>query len=312
MPAQRGSVASAPGKVILFGEHAVVYGHPGIALPLPHCRAEAELIGMPGSEHFLIEADDLGQSYRGDDPPPKGPGRALVAAVRELHRVRPRLPLAGWRLRIRSAIPIARGLGSGAAVSVAILRALARGFSLDLSADELVALAFELEKIHHGRPSGIDNTVIALERPLWFVKGAPPEVLETPHPLLVVGDSGAAPSTQEVVAAVAERRRRDPEAIDGLFAEIAALTREGLAVLQAGDWPRLGRLMSRNHELLRRLGVSSERLDALVRAALAAGALGAKLTGAGRGGCMIALAPDSTTADAIRRSLLEAGAAGVH
>ncbi len=295
--------SSAPGKVILCGEHSVVYGQPAIAVPLVglRCRAFIEP-SAPGSGLLLVAAD-LGERLSLRDAAPEHPLALLV-----------RLTLAHLQcaepdavLTIRSELPIAAGLGSGAAVSVSAARALAAFLDRGLPADTLSALAYEVEKLHHGTPSGIDNTVIAWERPVYFIKGQPPEVLAINAPLrLLIADSGVPAATREAVAGLRQRREADPACYDRRFDQIGTLVKAARVALERQDLPALGQLMDANQTILEKLGVSTPRLEALIAAARKAGALGAKLTGSGMGGNVIALA----AADGLRPVAEALNAAG--
>ena len=301
-------LASAPGKAILAGEHAVVYGEPAIAIPLSSVRARA--FGAVTDFPLTIVAEDLAR-------PPAEPVKigaeaidpsAPLALMADLTRRHLGADEINGEIRIRSDIPIARGLGSGAAVSAAIGRAIARLRGAFLHEDDLNRLVFEVEKGHHGTPSGIDNAVVVYESPLCFVKGGAPDFIQIAEPLwIVVADSGVASLTRHAVAAVRAQARDAPSRTARLFAEIGSIVREVRAGLARGDTDYLGELMTANHRLLRALDVSSPVLDSLVEAALAAGALGAKLSGGGRGGSIIALATEET-ATAVKRGLMEAGA----
>lgn len=299
---------SACGKVILCGEHAVVYGRPAIALPLPSLRARARI--EPGRLAFALVAPDVG---------------ARVALWR--HSATTRNPLAriaretlaflGERppratLTVVSDIPVGANLGSGAAVSVACARAIAAWFGRELAPVDASALAFVVEKLHHGTPSGIDNTVVAFEQPVWFVRGEPPAPLDgggwADGLALVIADTGLATPTHIPVGDVRAGWQADPARYEGLFNAIASLAQLARAAIEARDWPQLGGVMDANHVLLQQLGVSCPELDALCDAARSAGALGAKMSGGGRGGNMIALARDRAHAQALREALLQAGA----
>ena len=201
-------------------------------------------------------------------------------------------------------------MGSGAAVATAAFRAVFGCFGVACPPDKLSALVYEVERLHHGSPSGIDNTVIALERPVLFTKGEPPVFLDLPKDpcRLVVGYTGIRHRTAEVVADVARSRAADPASYDAAFREMGAIAREGARALEKGELRELGRLMDLNQGLLARIQVSSPELERLVAAARAAGALGAKLSGAGRGGCMAALADGPELARRLRTALKEAGA----
>ena len=173
------AVGHAPGKIILFGEHAVVYGRPAIAAPVTQVQAQAFV--YPHAE-CVVEARDLHRTIRVAQAPDDDPFALVVRLVcRELDR-----ELPPWRIVAHSDIPVASGLGSGAAIAAAIARALLAGFETDLPPDRLSALVYEVEKLHHGTPSGIDNTVVVYEQPVWFVRGQPPTPFfgrrAAPHP----------------------------------------------------------------------------------------------------------------------------------
>jgi len=297
--------ASAPGKVILFGEHAVVYGRPAIAVPVTQVQATVTI--SPGTAGFRIEAADLGRACWLEETEENDPlARAVRLTLAHLQAPPPAVTLA-----IRSTIPIASGMGSGAAVSVAIIRALARHLGASLP-DELVSsLAYQIEEIHHGTPSGIDNTVVTYRRPVFYVRGQPIQTFRIHTPFrLLIADTGIASPTKIAVADVRREWKRRPAAYEALFDRIGDLAEAARAAIERGEVRRLGPLMNRNQALLWELGVSCEQLEVLSRAALAAGADGAKLSGAGRGGNLIALVrPDREPA--VSQALRGAGAVGV-
>lgn len=307
---------SACAKVILCGEHAVVYGRPAIALPLSHLRARARL--EPSDQPFRIIAADLNRAYTAADDADYSLMR-LAAAALNFARAASGLSLSDVRaqLTLTSDIPAAAHLGSSAAVSVAVARAVAAWAGRELTPAEASALAFEAEKMHHGTPSGIDNTVVAWEQPVWFVRASgepasgaaqiePIAIPALPH--LVIADTGLSTPTRIPVGDVRRGWESNPAVYEQLFDRIAGVVSASRQALVAGDWERLGRLMDDNHALLCDLGVSCAELDALCEAARKAGALGAKLSGGGRGGNMIALARDAQHAALLREQLLAAGA----
>lgn len=301
--------ASAPGKIILFGEHAVVYGQPAIAAPVSQVRAWARVSDgdQPG---VYISAPDLGEEHwleesAGDD--------AIAAAVRLVQQAANLEDLPHLRLEVRSDIPIASGLGSGAATAAALIRALARHLQRpDLAADARVAeLTYEVEKIHHGTPSGIDNTVVALEKAIVFVRRRPRNLIEpfaVARPLtLLVADTGVRSSTREVVADVRRRWQAQRQPFEALFASCGRIARSAQSALEEGDLQTVGRLMNENQTLLQAMTVSSPQLERLIAAAREVGASGAKLSGAGRGGNMIALV-DEENRETVQQALWQAGA----
>lgn len=295
--------ATAPGKIILFGEHSVVYGQPAIAVPVSQVRATCTV--QAGSERgILLNAPDIDRreylSSTGDyDPLAMVVRRTLNA----LGVIAPNLEIT-----VTSGIPIACGLGSGAAISAAIIRALGQYFQHPFDAQSVSDIAFEVEKIYHGTPSGIDNTVVAFAQPIFFIKGKPIERLRVATPLtFVIADTGIKSPTYKVVGDLRARRDKNPAAFDSIFMRMGMLAKNARAAIERGNISAVGELMAENHAILRELALSHPKLDALVSAALAAGALGAKLSGAGWGGNMIALATPAT-ADGVGAALASAGA----
>jgi hydroxymethylglutaryl-CoA reductase len=200
------------------------------------------------------------------------------------------------RIEVFSEIPRAMGLGGSAAVAVAIIRALDRHFALGLADAEVNSLAFQCEQVAHGTPSGIDNTVATYGKPLLYRAGNPPviEALELPEPItLVIGMTGVESLTAKTVARVREGRARNRDVYDTIFRGIDALTVQALEAIKRLDLERLGELMNVCQGLLNGLQVSSWELEELIQIARENGALGAKLTGGGGGGSMIALCPDN-------------------
>lgn len=281
------AVGTAPGKVILFGEHAVVYGHPAIAVPVFEVQAKAEVrLAEPG-RGVTLEARDLEMRFFLSDA---GSDDALAAIVwKTLARLEiPSQP--DVTISVESTIPIARGLGSGAAISTAVVRALARYFGKHLTSRAVSDLVYEAEILYHGTPSGIDNTVIAFGKPVYFVRGRTLEIFWVRAPfLLAIADTGIISQTKDVVADVRRGYEENLGRYEFLFEECAEIAQQGRAAIEVGDLSQLGSLMNRNHAVLQAMGVSCPELDRLVQAALDGGALGAKLSGAGRGGNMIAL-----------------------
>jgi mevalonate kinase len=199
-------------------------------------------------------------------------------------------------------------MGSGAAVSVAVIRAISLYIDRPLSTDAVSRLAFEGEKLHHGTPSGIDNAVVALERPVFFTRGHPIELLPVNRPFrLAIADTGVSSPTKIAVGDVRSRWNADRMRVDALFDEIGAIVLEARRKMEAGEIELIGDLMNANQSILRNLGVSSPEIERLVTAALKAGARGAKLSGAGRGGNVIA-AVEERSEERIERALLDAGA----
>lgn len=301
--------ASAPGKIILFGEHAVVYGEPAIAAPVSQVRAWARVSDVDG-EGIYISAPDLREEHWLED---SAPDDAIAAAVRLVQRAAGLEKLPPLRIEVRSDIPIASGLGSGAATAAALIRALAQHLHLsDIASNSRVAdLTYEVEKIHHGTPSGIDNTVVALEQAIYFVRRQPSNLIEpfsVAHPVrLLVADSGVRSSTRRVVGDVRRRWQAQRQHFEELFASCGRIVDAARSALQDGRLEDVGRLMNENQTVLETMTVSSPKLELLIATARAAGAPGAKLSGAGRGGNMIALVSQDCL-EAVKEALLRAGA----
>jgi mevalonate kinase len=296
--------SSAPGKVILFGEHAVVYGRPAIAVPVIQVRATATAAPASPASGLTLVASDVEREFALAKAPEDEP---LSAAAR-LALAHFSAPEPDATLTISSTIPIASGMGSGAAVSTALIRALADFLGQTLEPSETSALVFEIEKIHHGTPSGVDNTVVVYEQPVYFARGQPVERLSVAEPFtLIIADTGIPSSTKVAVEHVRRAWERDPAHYDALFDQIGDITDEARRAIEGGDSDTLGELMAENHALLIELDVSSPELDELVDVARFAGAQGAKLSGAGRGGNVIALVEDEL-ATAVEEALIEAGA----
>lgn len=269
--------AFAPGKLILAGEHAVVYGHPAIAVAVDRgtWALARRRPGPSGVDRSTLVGDD------GEEQPFPEDDR-LVPALRTV------LPETGVGLEIRTDLPIGRGMGSSASLAVAVVRATAALQGEPADIQTCIARGFAVERVFHGTPSGLDHTVSARGGALWYRRG--PEGLELrplrlPPLALVVLDSGCAGNTASMVAGVRARR----PGVDGALERIGALVGELEAALAAGDLQAAGALLDEDHRLLAEIGVSTPDLDRLVSLARGAGALGAKLAGAGGGGVVLAL-----------------------
>ena len=296
--------ASAPGKVILFGEHAVVYGQPALAVPVMQVHADVQVSDSP-RPGIWIEAPDIDLHAELNTLPSDHP---LAAVIHNLFFALHLDPFPSLHIKIDSTIPVASGLGSGAAVSVALIRALSTYIGHPLSDEQVNELAFEIEKLHHGTPSGIDNTVITYARPVYFVKGRPLETFKVGEPFfIIIGDTGIAAPTKESVGAVRKLWVDDKDKWEKVFSKVGEIVKQARNTIETGKTTELGELMDQNHALLQEMTVSSPELDKLVHAARTAGALGAKLSGGGRGGNMIALV-NPETAETVGKSLIESGA----
>ena len=290
----------AVGKVILLGEHAVVYGRPALAAGLG-VGLEVEVREEEGP---AVESDVE------DD----GRARRLVEEAAAIVGLDP----SRLVVRVRSELPAGAGLGSSAALSIAVLRALARVAGRRLSSEEELAHGRRLEAIFHGHPSGIDPAAAALGTCFRFVRGEPPEVtpLRLARPLRLVIALGDRPrSTGAAVGGLRARWEADRARHERLFDDVASVVEAGARAASAGDLATLGEAFRANQALLRELGVSAAAVEELVAAAEGAGALGAKLTGGGAGGAAIAVAAEPERVAAtlrtrgVRTMVVEIGAA---
>ncbi len=300
--------ASAPAKAILIGEHAVVYGRPAIAIPLPDIRAEVGITAGDLGSGIRIFAPDLDRVILVGATADDDPLAVTVANTLAYLGIAQPPDLA---LTLRSAIPLARGMGSGAAIATAIVRAIAAYFERAIAPDEVSALVYRTEVLFHGTPSGIDNTVVAYGRPIYFTRGAGPQPLHIGGPLrFLIADTGVASPTRLAVGDVRAGWQAEPAHYEALFDAIAASVDSARAAIAAGNAAALGQAMDAAHTCLMEIGVSSPELDSLVAAARQAGALGAKLSGGGRGGIALALV-DPAQADGVAQALRLAGAVNV-
>jgi len=275
--------AKAAGKVILFGEHAVVYGKHAVALPIP------DAVSARVTKDEVAETSDFDAGIK------------LIA--RELD-----IDADGVNVQVRSRIPRAMGLGSSAALAVSIIRAFVEEFELDINDERINAIAFQCEKLAHGTPSGVDNTIATFATPMLFrrtesLEVSPIELDETPP--IVIACSNSTGLTVEQVAGVRARYDENTQRYDAVFAEIDDISRAGATALAATDYDQLGSLMNICHGLLNAIEVSTPELEYMIAIARAAGARGAKLTGAGGGGSIVAMCPGNQ--DAVEAAMAAAG-----
>jgi mevalonate kinase len=296
--------SSAPGKIILFGEHAVVYGRPALAIPVTQVHADVNVSDSVRAG-IWIDAPDVDLRAELNTLPSDHPIASVIHNFLFLSRVS---PFPNLEIKISSTIPVAAGLGSGAAVTVALTRALAAQLNYSMADEEVNAFTYEIEKLHHGTPSGIDNTVVTYAKPVYFVKGQSMEIFKVGQPFtIVIADTGIPAPTKESVGDVRRLWMNDKSHLETVFDKIGEISFTARRAIEAGKPEMLGELMNENHALLQKLTVSSPELDQLVGAARNAGALGAKLSGGGRGGNLIALVQPEIS-ESISSSLKEAGA----
>lgn len=294
------------GKAILFNEHFVVYGIPGIvsAIDATAC-SEARKRGRG------ITLKDEREGAIGYTEKKRLQQEESINRMLKALDVNPReVSLEIW---LGGSLPGFSGIGASAASSVAIARAISDELKLDLPDERINDVAYEAEKAYAGTPSGIDNTAATYGGLIWFKKAAGTRANEI-HKLsmkepvqIVIGNTGTVADTKEMVAGVAARRKENPEKYDRLFKQSTELVHTARKALEAFDLKRVGDLMNGNHRLLQEIEVSSENLDFLVSLARSKGALGAKLTGGGGGGCMIALTPGKASQERVANAIENEG-----
>lgn len=300
--------ATAPGKAILFGEHSVVYRGPAVVLAIDRrARVVAE---KRSDDRIYFDALNLGFSgyFEGDTYVPvtgetwreKRLQALLVSTRYTMEHIGVK---SGLNITVRSEIPIAAGLGSSAAICVATVAAIGDLLGGELSMEEVCDLAYEGEKVVHGTPSGVDNNISTYGGILRFERGVGFERFELDSSLpFIIGNSHRRRSTRRLVDRVRVLRERNREIVDQVIDAMVQVSERGLVALKEADLPMLGSLMNINHGLLASLGVSIAKLDLMVHASRGAGAYGAKLTGAGGGGCMIAIS-DASKIKNIKRAI---------
>lgn len=290
------------GKIILMGEHAVVYGQPAIAFPFDETNV---ITTVEKSTDLTINCHYF--SGKLEQAPQK------LASIKEtILKVLEQLKQSDCSLAITitSTIPAERGMGSSAAVAVATIRALFNYFDYTYTKEELLTLVDYAEKIAHGNPSGIDAAATSDKYPIFFIKGQPLESfsMNLTDTFLIIADTGIKGQTREAVSDVATLLEKDTQPITKKIEELGQLTLLAKAAIEKNDAKKLGLQMNRAQEILKTLTVSNRQLDQLIETAIQHGALGAKLTGGGRGGCMLALTDSKERANHLSRELQQTGA----
>ena len=278
-------VGQAHSKIILIGEHAVVYGYPAISLPLLEVEVTCRVV--PAATPWrLFEEDTLSM--------------AVYASLEHLN-----IKEAYIRCQIDSAIPEKRGMGSSAAISIAAIRAVFDYFEAELPHDVLEILVNRAEMIAHMNPSGLDAKTCLSDHPIRFIKNVGFEELAMDlSAYLVIADTGVYGHTREAIQVVESKGK---EALPFLYA-LGELTQQAEEAINTKDAVMLGEILTKAHGNLKEIGVSSLEADALVETALQHGALGAKMSGGGLGGCIIALVADYHQAQDLAERLEEKGA----
>ncbi|MFX0187041.1 MAG: mevalonate kinase [Candidatus Hodarchaeota archaeon] len=292
---------------MLFGEHFVVFGFPAIASALgSYTTADVKVVE--------------GKSWTVNDQRPATPGykkKKYSEAMQSIKNIIEHLKIdtESQKLEITFAgdLIAASGVGASAAQCTSLTRALNDSFNLKLDDEKINEAAYEGERAYHGTPSGIDNTASTYGGLIWFVKNLSGgkntmELLQSPKNIpLVIANSGITASTTEIVAEVRRLKEANPEKFEKIFNEYKALSEKAKKALLEGDIDTIGNLMNQNHKLLQKITVSGDINDKLVDIALKNGALGAKMTGTGRGGLIIALAKNEAIQENIAKSIEKEG-----
>ncbi|KYK33147.1 MAG: hypothetical protein AYK22_01165 [Thermoplasmatales archaeon SG8-52-3] len=292
------------GKAILFNEHFVVYGVPAIVSAIgKYTVAKLNQIDKPG--WTLIDERKATPNYKEEkiDQQKDSINRILKKMDIDLSK-------KGLEITLDGTLYCASGIGASAASCVAIARALSEHFNLNLSDEEINEAAFEGEKGYHGSPSGIDNTASTFGGLIWFEKGENQvmDKISIPAPIeIVMGNTGKVANTAAAVAGVRERRERNPEKYKEIFDRAENIAYLARNALKNEDHKELGKLMNENHKLLQQIEVSSRELDFIVKLARDNGAFGAKLTGGGLGGSIIALTPDKKIQEEVANAIEKEG-----
>ena len=292
----------AHSKLILIGEHAVVYGQPAIALPVTILKTTVTISAISAGQYIENSESRRRLELMGDEF--EGVRQLIIRLLQKFET-----PDLTFSLEIDSNIPQGRGLGASAALATAITRAFFDFFERELTDKELLYFANFSENITHGRASGIDVATVNSELPLWFIKNEPMEQIELNFSgFLVIGDTGVHGFTSQAISIVRERICEEKEKTMHQISKLGLLAASSKEFLMSNQLPELGNVMNEAHDILTHLGVSHPRLNTMAKTALANGALGAKLSGSGLGGVMVALAKKEKAAIKISKKLLKKAA----
>lgn len=299
------AIGVAHSKLILIGEHAVVHGQPAISLPFPLVGVEAIIDYVPGS--VKIDSTFYHGPIESAPKSLKGLTSCIEATLEDLE-----MPCEDLLIRIKSSIPPGKGLGSSASVSIAVIRALFAYAEQAYEMEDILRLASISEKHAHGEPSGIDTLTITSELPIWYKKEEPIDLIEPQGDFhFIVADSGRMGDTRLAVESVTKRLISAPKRIQSKLERLGEITHRARNALETASKHLLGQMLNEAQKELEALGVSDAGLNRLIYIARQEGALGAKLTGGGNGGCVIALAQNEMHSRQLCEKLKRFGAQAV-
>jgi len=302
---EKTAIGIAHSKLILIGEHAVVHGQPAIAIPFPLIGVETVIEHVPGS----VKIDST--FYHGPLHLAPDSLRGIVNCIEETLDYL-NIPCKDLLIRINSSIPPGKGLGSSASVAISVIRSLFDFADRECTEEELLNLANVAETYAHGAPSGIDTLTITSKSPVWYEKEHPIDYIDLGEDLhFIVADSGRVGDTRTSVESVARLLKSVPKRIHRKIERIGELTHQAKHALEKASKHFLGQLLNEAQKELESLGVSDAGLNKLIFFARKEGALGAKLTGGGNGGCIIALAQNEVHSKQLAEKLRKYGATSV-
>lgn len=299
------AIGKANSKLILVGEHAVVHGQPAIAIPFPLIGAESVVEYVPGA----VKIDS--EFYHGPLESAPENIQGIASCIKETLKVL-ELPCRDLLISISSSIPPGKGLGSSASVAIAVIKSLFEYADVDYTHEEILRLANISETHAHGAPSGIDPLTITSDSPVWFEREKPVDYIKPKGDFyFIVADTGRMADTRSAIDSVTDLLKKAPKKIQRNIERIGEITHQARQALEKASKQLLGQLLNEAQKELEALGVSDAGLNRLIYYALQEGALGAKLTGGGNGGCIVALAKNEAHSQQLTEKLKRFGAQSV-
>ncbi len=293
------------GKIILFGEHFVVYGLPAIASAIGD-KTIAEIV--PSDKYELVDDRPATEGYK-----VKKQGEMERSMKLLLDFMKLDVDEKPVKITLSGNLFCTSGIGASAAMATSVARAFSDIYGLNLNDEQINRVSYEGEKGSVGTPSGVDNTCATFGGLIWFIKNLgggdnTMDLIGMPKPVeVVLGSTGISQETKEVVADVRRQKDEDPEKYEKLFSDYETLVNEAKTALEGGDFEKIGSLMDKNHELLKEMNLSCKEAEEIISAAKGAGALGAKISGTGRGGYTISLTPGKELQEKVAKAIEDKG-----